>query len=327
MKTLAYTSQTGHDFITPLEAKKKNVGTVYSIHPAGKRLEMHVKRSAEKYYFAYTPQDRNSPGVTAPESLTHALCKMAIASLANKGTETKLKFYVYRDNVKEVHEVTVKLSHGENERTFVVNDKRFTVDVYCEFESCNPDNEYLSLSSKWNGHVAFEIYVTHGISSNDSKVRSLAEIGIPIIQLKIDEKNSLFLNETRILADSKTAKTVIENHIRLLENSFKKSIRGRLLRDIMSKEYEHELQMIQALNEKDKRIDELKHEVDAFKKKLYELQASNSEQRNICTSLREQNSELQQLLHNQSLKDATETEIEMPNSNSLLNRFLGRFWK
>ena len=95
----------------------------------------------------------------------------------------------------------------------------------------------------------------------------------------------------------------------------------------MSKEYEHELQMIQALNEKDKRIDELKHEVDAFKRKLYELQASNSEQRNICTSLREQNSELQQLLHNQSLKDATETEIEMPNSNSLLNRFLGHFWK
>ena len=54
MKTVAYTSQTGHDFITPLEAKKKNVGTVYSTHAAGKRLEMHVKRSAEKYYFAYT---------------------------------------------------------------------------------------------------------------------------------------------------------------------------------------------------------------------------------------------------------------------------------
>ena len=95
----------------------------------------------------------------------------------------------------------------------------------------------------------------------------------------------------------------------------------------MSQSYHPEVQMIQALNEKDERIDELKHESDVFKKKLYELQASNSEQRNICTSLREQNSELQQLLHNQSLKDATETEIEMPNSNSLLNRFLGHFWK
>ena len=90
MKTLAYTSHTGHDFITPLEAKKKNVGTVYSIHPAGERHEMHVKRSAEKYYFAYTPQNRNSPSTTAPESLTHALCKMAIASLANNGIETQL---------------------------------------------------------------------------------------------------------------------------------------------------------------------------------------------------------------------------------------------
>ena len=327
MKTLAYTSQTGHVFITPLEAKKKNVGTVYSIHTAGKRLEMHVKRSAEKYYFAFTPQDGNSPGVTGPETLTHALCKMAIASLANKGTETKLKYYVYKDNVKENHEVTVKFSHGENERTFVVNNKRFTVDVYCEFESSNPDNEYLSLSSKWNGHVAFEIYVTHGLSSNDPKVISLAEIGIPIIQVKINADNSLFLNEDRVLTDSKTAKTVIENHIRLLENSFKKSIRGRLLRDVMSQSYNHEVQMIQALNEKDERIDELKHEADAFKKKLYELQASNSEQRNLCTSLREQNSDLQQQLRNQSLKYATETEIEKHNSNSLLNRFLGRFWK
>ena len=95
----------------------------------------------------------------------------------------------------------------------------------------------------------------------------------------------------------------------------------------MSQAYNHEIQMIQALKEKDEHIVELKHKEDAIKKKLHELQVSNSEQRNLCTSLREQNSELQQLLHNQSLKDATETEIEMPNSNSLLNRFLGHFWK
>ena len=63
------------------------------------------------------------------------------------------------------------------------------------------------------------------------------------------------------------------------------------------------------------------------KKKLYELQASNSEQRNLCTSLREQNSDLQQLLRNQSLKDSTETEIEKLSNNSLLNKFLGRFLK
>ncbi len=327
MKTVAYTSQTGHDFITPLEAKKKNVGTVYSIHPAGERHEMHVKRSAEKYYFAYTPQNRNSPGTTAPESLTHALCKMAIASLANKGTETKLEYTVYKNNIEEKHEATIKFSHGENERSFVVNGSRFTVDVYCQFESINPDNEYLSLSSKWNGHVAFEIFVTHGLSSNDPKVNSLAGIGIPIIQIKIGATSKLNLIEDRDLTDSHTVKTVIESHIRKLENMFKKRIYGYLLRDVMSETYNHEVQMIQALNEKDERIDELKHEAEAFKKKLYELQASNSEQRNLCTSLREQNSDLQQQLRNQSLKYATETEIEKPKSNSLLNRFLGRLWK
>ena len=327
MKTVAYTSQTGHDFITPLEAKKKNVGTVYSIHPAGERHEMHVKRSAEKYYFAYTPQNRNSPSTTAPESLTHALCKMAIASLANNGTETKLEYTVYKNNIEEKHEATIKFSYGENERSFVVNGSRFTVDVYCQFESINPDNEYLSLSSKWNGQVAFEIFVTHGLSSNDPKVNSLAGIGIPIIQIKIGATSKLNLIEDRDLTDSDSVKTVIENHIRKLENMFKKRIYGYLLRDVMSETYNHEVQMIQALNEKDERIDELKHEAEAFKKKLYELQASNSEQRNLCTSLREQNSDLQQQLRNQSLKYATETEIEKPKSNSLLNRFLGRFWK
>ena len=253
MKTLAYTSQTGHDFITPLEAKKKNVGTVYSIHPAGERHEMHVKRSAEKYYFAYTPQDRNSPGVTAPESLTHALCKMAIASLANKGTETKLEYTVYKNNIEEKHEATIKFSYGENERSFVVNGSRFTVDVYCQFESINPDYEYLSLSSKWNGHVAFEIFVTHGLSSNDIKVSCLAGIGIPIIQIKIGAASKLNLNENRDLTDSNTVKTVIENHIRKLENIFKKKISGRLLRDVMSQAYNHEIQMIQAESPRDSR--------------------------------------------------------------------------
>ena len=327
MKTLAYTSQTGHDFITPLEAKKKNVGTVYSIHTAGERLEMHVKSSAEKLYFAYTPQSRNSPGITAPESLTHALCKMAIASLANKGIETKLEYYVYKNDIREEHEAAIKFSHGENERSFVVNDSKFIVDVYCQFESINPDYEYLSLSSKWNGHVAFEIFVTHGLSSNDIKVSSLAGIGIPIIQIKIGAASKLNLNENRDLTDSNTVKTVIENHIRKLENIFKKKISGRLLRDVMSEAYNHEIQMIQALKEKDEHIVELKHKEDAIKKKLHELQVSNSEQRSLCTSLREQNSDLQQLLRNQSLKDSTETEIEKPSNNSLLNKFLGRFLK
>ena len=324
MKTVAYTSQTGHDFITPLEAKKKNVGTVYSIHPAGKRLEMHVKRSAEKYYFAYTPQNRNSPSTTAPESLTHALCKMAIASLANNGIETQLA-PTYK-TLKQP-EIGIKFLSGENEHTFVVNGSRYTVDVYCQFKDISSDNEFLSLSSKWNGHVAFEIFVTHGLSSNDPKVSSLAEIGIPIIQIKIDEKNSLYLDEERDLTDCNTVRTVIENHIRKLENSFKKQIRGVLLRDIMSKEYAHEIEIIQALKEKDERIDELKNEADVIEKKLHQLQASHSEQRNLCTSLREQNSDLQQLLCNQSLKDSAKTEIEKPNSNSLFNWFLGRLRK
>ena len=95
----------------------------------------------------------------------------------------------------------------------------------------------------------------------------------------------------------------------------------------MSQAYNHEIQMIQTLKEKDERIVELKHEEDAIKKKLYELQAINSEQRNLCTSLREQNSDLQQLLRNQSLKNSTETEIEKPSNNSLLNKLLGRFLK
>ena len=148
MKTLAYTSQTGDDLITPLEAKKYNVGTVYSIHTAGKRLEMHVKRSAEKYYFAFTPQDGNSPGVTAPETLTLALCKMAIASLANNGTETQLA-PTYK-TLKQP-EIGIKFLSGENERTFIVNGSRYTVDVYCQFKDISSDNEFLSLSSKWNG--------------------------------------------------------------------------------------------------------------------------------------------------------------------------------
>ena len=84
---------------------------------------------------------------------------------------------------------------------------------------------------------------------------------------------------------------------------------------------------VQALKEKDEHIVELKHKEDAIKKKLHELQVSNSEQRSLCTSLREQNSDLQQLLRNQSLKDSTETEIEKLSNNSLLNKFLGRFLK
>ena len=322
MKTLAYKSQYGHEIITPLEAKMQNVGTVYSTHAAGTRLEMHVSHRLDTYYFAYTPKNRNSPGVTGPESLTHVLCKKAIASLAREGTETKLAL---THKTREQPEISIKFLHGENEHTFEVDGEKFTVDVYCQFESRNPDNEFLSLSSKWNGKIAFEVFVTHGLASNDRKVVKLAEIGIPIVQIRIKSNSPLYLDEDRDLTNSKTVKNVIENHIRKLENMFKKRIYGVLLKDVMSKTYDHEIQMIQAIKEKDELIDELKLEADKIKIELREEQASNSEQRNLCASLREQNSDLQQLLSNQSIKSTIQDAIEMPNSNSLLNRLVDRF--
>ena len=85
MKVIAYTDQHNNETVTALQAQMLGLDVVYSCHKPGERLEMYKTRRKQTHYFAYKSTTTHE-GKTAPETLTHTLCKQIIAELAHLPT-------------------------------------------------------------------------------------------------------------------------------------------------------------------------------------------------------------------------------------------------
>ena len=177
MKVLAYTSQDGDVTITPLSAKSKGIGTLYSRHPAGQRIEMYVNRRGSNHFFAYKG-DHSPSDVNEPESLTHTICKTVLKELANQNIQTQLHL---THRTQRLQPFTIALQAGRDEFGIDTSQTRYFIDVFCEFEQTE-EPYLLSYECKWNGQIAFEFCHANGLSASDRKCKDLEHLGIPIIQ-------------------------------------------------------------------------------------------------------------------------------------------------
>lgn len=254
MKVLAYTTQNGFKTIRPLSAKSQNLKTVFSRHPAGHRYEMYVNRRGSKHFFAYKGETTRH-GMTAPESLTHMLCKTVLAELANDYLETVLEL-TFRGRPSA--RIPITLTSSALEYRIEDAGSTYVIDTLCTFKQPG-QSLLLSEACKWSGKIAFEFYHTSGLAANDPKCRHLQTLGIPVIQIDAREGKFLSIDEDQLLnLDDGQAETLIQAHIEKLRNTFKKRILGVLFNDPASAIYTEAL----AMSNEIKVLKKQKHEND-----------------------------------------------------------------
>lgn len=287
MKVIAYLDQFGHETITPYEAKKRGIKTVYSTHKPGKRHAMYVSHKKENYYFAY----KGDVGQSAPETLTHVLCKEVIADLANKQIITQLCFFNNQpyDPNKDRNPVPIKLTNGILEHKISANNHDYIIDVYCEFEPPPlSDNEQenssslLSLFQQWDGKIAFEIYHTHKV--DNTKLHDLNSIAIPVFQIGIDEKSSLYINEDNLVQmNPQQANEYLKNHCEKLARIFRKRIGGIALNNPQSPTYQTAVKLHQQLDDQNHLLTKQKTEINRLNDELnHKIDDVNTLSKNIA---------------------------------------------
>lgn len=323
MKVIAYLNQSGNETITPYEARNKGIKTVYSTHKPGKRLTMYVTHKGMTYYFAYNGGVGQSPH----ETLTHVLCKEAIAGLANKGIITELRFFNSYGAYLNREPVPIKLTKGILEHQIKVGDQRYSVDVYCEFEpSPITDNEQenssslLSLFKQWDGKIAFEIFHTHEVDKD--KLKDLNSIGIPVFQIGINEKSQLYIDEAKVAAmDPSAANITVQRHREKLARFFRKTIGGVVLNNPQSPAYQTAVKLYQQLNLQKQLLSEQETEINRLKddlnqkndnvvtlsKRITSLETQLNTSQNNCVTLQ------------QKLNDLTDEKNKLEANCSQLN--------
>lgn len=306
MKVIAYLDQSEHKTITPYEARRKGIKTVYSTHKPGKRMAMYVSHKGKNYYFAYK-SDAEYAGITAPETLTHTLCKEVIADIANKGIITKLKFFNPYGPYVGRKPVPIKLTKGILEHQIKVGDKRYSIDVYCEFEpSPITDDEQENSSSlrslyyQWGGKIAFEIFHTHKVDKK--KLNDLNSIDIPVFQIGINTDSMLYIDEDAVAQmDDLKANNYLQNHREKLARIFRKGIGGIVLNNPQSPAYQTAIKLHQQLDEQNHLLtkqeteinrlnDELNHkidDVDTLSKNIADLKLQLDNSQKECATLQQ----------------------------------------
>lgn len=227
MKVIAYTGQYGNEIVTTLQAQRLGLKTVYSCHKPGQRCEMYKTHRKQTHYFAYKNiADRE--GKTAPETLTHTLCKQVIAELAAQNIQTKLKFFNRYGSYSGRAEEEIVFDGGEVEQRIDVNGHTYIIDAFCRFTQPSAATSLFSLEQQWNGRIAFEIYHTAKLTAGSPKCRDLEAAGIPVIQIATgDPESILYLDEDAIAQmEEHDADRVIAAHLNKLRNIFRKSIGG-----------------------------------------------------------------------------------------------------
>lgn len=225
MKLLAYTTLDGFETVTPLAAKSRNLGIVYSRHRPGYRLEMYVNRRGSRHFFAYKGS-RDSDGHTAPESLTHTLCKTVLKQLADKELPTLLKA-TYK--TEQQPPIALTLVSGVCEYPITANGREYVIDTFCHFRQPEASEWLQSHECRWSGRIAFEFFHTNGLSANHPKCRDLESVGIPVFQITVKAGSFFYIDEEELVdLDIEEAEERISLHCKKIANAFKKQIVGVL---------------------------------------------------------------------------------------------------
>lgn len=238
MKIIAYTSPDGDEWLTALEAKLKHrEGMIYySRHRPGTRKKMVLTRRKATNFFRYY-SEADSGGASAPESLTHLLCKQVLNELSNLpgGLTTVLN---YTEHTEQHPPVTIRLNRALSEYRIEIDGKTFYIDVLLEFDQ--PGNSSLLRHEiRWRRQLAVEIWHTSRLASNAPKCLALSKIGIPVVQIRADKGSFLYIDEDELLNyDNEEIKNRIDRHVEKLRNTFRKQILCTLLRNPSSTDFQ-----------------------------------------------------------------------------------------
>ncbi len=130
-----------------------------------KRSSTNGSRSA---HFCYYPGMSHS-GTYSEMTMTHKLYQIAYAKVS------VLLLYAYGEQIK------IYIKRSRQNFTLNTSKNRYFIDIMFDLEKTEPASYYY----KWNGKLAFEIYVTH--HNPKSKTNDLTLEGIQIFQAKIFE--------------------------------------------------------------------------------------------------------------------------------------------
>lgn len=324
MKVIAYLDPYGHETVTPLKAKKRNIRTVYSTHKPGERLEMYVNRRGSNHYFAYK-SDADHSRLSEPETLTHTLCKEVIAELANEETKTVLKFFNRYGPYSGRPPVAIVLTKGILEHRLQVSERQYSIDAYCEF---NPNDDMdndtegpaalLSLFRQWDGKIAFEIYHTHKVGS--TKYRDLESAGIPVFQIGIDSKSILYIDENIVTQmDDIEADGYLRAHREKLRRIFRKGIGGVVLNNPKSPGFLAAEDLYRRLYSQAQEIQELNDEITFKNQEMDGLAEETSRQKMEQRKFADERNTLLQKMH-----DLIREKENLQTTNTRLNEEIDR---
>lgn len=275
MKLLAYTTQTGQETVTPLSAKFRELSIVYSRHRPGKRLKMYVQRRGSRHFFAYKGS-HISDGITAPESLTHILCKTVLKELAEEGLHTVLKPTF---KTEQLQPIPLTLVSGICEYPVEIEGREYVIDTFCRFRQKSETDWLKSHECKWSGQIAFEFFHTSGLAANHLKCKDLESAGIPVFQIAVKPGSFFHIDEEELAdLDIEEAEERISRHCLKIRNAFKKQIIGVLFNNPESQAF------------RQARI--LYSQLEQSKDDYQRLSAQNTEQMLEIEQLRAENSRL-----------------------------------
>ena len=255
MKIIAYTSPDGDEWLTALEAKLKHrEGMIYySRHRPGARKKMVLTRRKATNFFRYYSES-DSGGASAPESLTHLLCKQVLNELSNLpgGLTTVLN---YTEHAEPQPPVTIRLNRALSEYRIEIDGKTFYVEVLLEFDQPG----------------------TSRLASNAPKCLALSKMGIPVIQIRADKGSFLYIDEDELLNyDNEEIKNRINRHVEKLRNTFRKQILCTLLRNPLSEDFQTALTLYDQIKADEQQVEQLQEEFEALRNKHVLLEAEYS---------------------------------------------------
>lgn len=276
LKIIAYTSPDGDEWVTALEAKLKHrEGMIYySRHRPGTRKKMVLTRRKATNFFRYY-SEADSGGASAPESLTHLLCKQVLSELSNLpgGLTTVLN---YTERTEKQPPVTIRLNHALSEYRIEIDGKTFYIDVLLEFDQ--PGNSSLLRHEiRWQRKLAVEIWHTSRLASNAPKCLALSKIGIPVVQIRADKSSFLYIDEDELLNyDNEEIKIRINRHVEKLRSTFRKQILCTLLRNPLSADFQTALMLHNQIKADEQQIEQIKEEFEVLRNKHGLLKAEYS---------------------------------------------------
>ena len=276
LKIIAYTSPDGDEWLTALEAKLKHrEGMIYySRHRPGARKKMVLTRRKATNFFRYY-SEADSGGTSAPESLTHLLCKQVLNEQSNLpgGLTTVLN---YTEHTEQQPPVTIRLNRALSEYQIEIDGKTFYIDVLLEFDQ--PGNSSLLRHEiRWQRKLAVEIWHTSRLASNAPKCLALSKMGILVVQIRADKGSFLYIDEDELLNyDNEEIKNRIDRHVEKLRNTFRKQIFCTLLRNPLSTDFQTALTLHNQIKADEQQVAQIQKEFEVLKNKHVLLEAEYS---------------------------------------------------